>query len=69
MEHWYSTLAAFAAPVGKAGATAMISRTFIPGYLMGSGETYDEAKRLGVSEKDAQGWAVAGGVGIGFLIE
>lgn len=64
-------VAAFAAPVGKAGlATATALRVlgpFIPGYLMGSGETYDEAKRLGVSEKDAQGWAVAGGVGIGLL--
>ncbi len=64
-------VAAFAAPLGTAGlATATALRVlgpFIPGYLMGSGETYDEAKRLGVSEKDAQGWAVAGGVGIGLL--
>jgi len=64
-------IAAFAAPLGTAGlATATALRVlgpFIPGYLMGSGETYDEAKRLGVSEKDAQGWAVAGGVGIGLL--
>ena len=43
-------VAAFAAPLGKAGlATATALRVlgpFIPGYLMGSGETYDEAKRF-----------------------
>ena len=63
-----------AAPIAGAGAVGAASATairvlapFIPGFLMGSGETYDEAKRLGVKEKDAQGWAVAGGATIGIL--
>ena len=53
------------------GGTAALATRFIaplvPGYLMGSGETYEEAKKLKANEKDAQGWAVAGGVGISLL--
>ena len=59
---------AAAGGVGAASAVAIrVLAPFIPGFLMGSGETYDEAKKLGVKEKDAQGWAVAGGATIGLL--
>ena len=68
--------AAVAAPiVGSAlgaaplvgGALSLATRLvapLVPGYLMGSGETYEEAKSLKAKEKDAQRLAVIGGVGI-----
>ena len=68
--------AAIAAPiVGSAlgtaplvgGALSLATRLvapLVPGYLMGSGETYEEAKSLKAKEKDAQRLAVIGGVGI-----
>jgi hypothetical protein len=71
--------AAVAAPiVGSAlGAAPLVGGTLslatrlvaplVPGYLMGSGETYEEAKSLNAKEKDAQRLAVIGGVGISLL--
>lgn len=71
--------AAVAAPiVGSAlgaaplvgGALSLATRLvapLVPGYLMGSGETYEEAKSLNAKEGDAQKLAVIGGVGISLL--
>jgi hypothetical protein len=47
-------------------ATRLVA-PLVPGYLMGSGETYEEAKSLNAKEKDAQKLAVMGGVGISLL--
>ena len=52
------------------GAAAIATRLvapLVPGFLMGGGETYEEAKKLGAKDKDAQVFGVAGGVGIGLL--
>tara|TARA_R100000388_G_scaffold35578_1_gene27718 strand:+ start:3474 stop:7148 length:3675 start_codon:yes stop_codon:yes gene_type:complete len=52
------------------GAAAIATRLvapLVPGFLMGGGETYEEAKKLGAKDKDAQLFGVAGGVGIGLL--
>ena len=52
------------------GAAAIATRLvapLVPGFLMGGGETYEEAKKLGATDKDAQVFGVAGGVGIGLL--
>ena len=52
------------------GAAAIATRLIaplVPGFLMGGGETYEEAKKLGADDKTAQTYGVAGGVGIGLL--
>ena len=52
------------------GATALATRLIaplVPGFLMGGGETYDEAKNLKANEKTAQMYGIAGGVGISLL--
>ena len=52
------------------GALALSTRLvapLVPGFLMGGGETYEEAKKLGATEKDAKRLAVAGGAGISLL--
>ena len=41
--------------------------TFGSGYLMGSGEVYKEAKKLGADETSSKTAAVVGGIGVGVL--
>jgi|5_EtaG_2_1085323.scaffolds.fasta_scaffold01782_1 hypothetical protein len=58
-----------AAPVVGTSA-AIITRLaapFIPGFLMGGGETYDEAKRLGATAEEAQTESLVAGGAIGLL--
>jgi len=50
-----------------AGVVARLFAPFIPGMLMGTGETYDEAKRLGATDKEAQKAALTAGPVIGAL--
>ena len=49
---------------GAAALTTRLLAPLVPGFLMGGGETYEEAKNLNADEKTAKAYALAGGAGI-----
>ena len=49
------------------GSLVSLFTALAPGTLMGAGETYEEAKRLGASDKKAENYALAAGGVIGIL--
>jgi len=55
-----------AAPIvgGAAAIATRLIAPLVPGFLMGGGETYEEAKKLGAKDKTAQMYGVAAGAGI-----
>ena len=56
---------AAAAPI--TGGTSLLVLPFLVGAAQGTGGVYEEAKKLGASEKDSREYAIAGGAVIGAL--